>query len=98
MLQDLGAMTAVFTVYADAYTPFEDDVRAVFTARGFEPDRIRARSVGGTAVLVIEQKGSSDSVAFEMVDEIRSLAPVRNAELECHVGRVSLAQPTASCQ
>ena len=95
MSQDLGAVTAVFTVYADAYTPIENDVRAVFTARGAEPDRVWARSIGGTAVLVVERSGSHEVEASKIVEEIRALAHVRSAELECRIGRTGAARAAA---
>ena len=87
MTETLGAITATFSIFTDAHTPIEDEVRAILASRYLEPTRVRTRSYAGTAFVVVEQPGTNEAEACELLDQVRALEAVRSAELECRLER-----------
>lgn len=87
MTESLGAITATFSIYTDAHTPVEDEVRAILGARYLEPARVRTRSYAGTAFVVVEQPGTNEAEAEVVLAAMRLLPAVRSAELECRLER-----------
>lgn len=83
----LGAITATFSIRTDAEAPVVDAVRAILAARYLEPRRVRSRSSAGTALVTVEQPGTNEAEARVVLDQIRSLARVHSAELECQLER-----------
>ena len=87
MTATLGAITATFSIYTDAHMPVEDEVRAILASRYLEPTRVRTRSYAGTALVMVEQPGTNEAEASAVLDQLRALAAVRSAELECRLER-----------
>ena len=85
----LGAITATFSIFTDAHTPIEHEVRAILASRYLEPTRVRTRSYAGTAFVVVEQPGTNEAEASEVLDAVRALDAVRSAELECRLDRLT---------
>lgn len=87
MTETLGAITATFSIFTDAHTPVEDEVRAILASRYLEPSRVRTRSFAGTAFVTVEQRGTNEAEASAVLAQVRALEAVRSAELECRLER-----------
>jgi|GEM_PF-3038657 len=82
-----GAITAAFSIRADVEAPVVEAVRAILASRYLEPRRVRTQSLAGTAFITVEQPGTNEAEAAAVLGEVRSLASVRSAELECRLER-----------
>jgi hypothetical protein len=87
MSNGLGAITATFSICTDAPAAVEDAVRVLLALRYLEPRKVCTRSFAGTAFVIVEQPGTNEAEAVALLDEVRSLATVRRAELECRLER-----------
>lgn len=87
MNERLGPITATFSICIDGPAAIEDAVRALLASRHLEPRQVRTRSFAGTAFVIVEQPGTNEAEAVALLDEVRSLATVRRAELECRLER-----------
>jgi len=87
VLRRAAAITAAFSVRARGDAPVEDGVRALLAARYLEPRRVRAQRHGGSTFLLVEQPGTNEAEAAAILDDLRALAGVTSAELECRLER-----------
>lgn len=83
----LGAITATFSIRTDADAPVADEVRAILASRYLEPRRVRTQSFAGRALVTVEQPGTNEAEAKVVLDQVRLLAGVQSAELECRLER-----------
>ena len=75
-------MSARISIFSDAHTPVLDDVSRVLARRGLRPRSVSARCYGGVATLVLEHDQADPAEASAILDEVKALANVRNAEFE----------------
>lgn len=83
----LGPITATFSIVSDAHVPVEHAVREILEARYLEPRRVHARNFGERSFATFAQPGTNEAEAEAVLREIRALAAVRSAVLECHLER-----------
>ncbi len=82
MFADGSTITARFSVVTDAHVPIEHDVLRLLADRGLRPGAVQARALAGTALLIVDQAGTSPAQADAVLDEIRALEQVRSADYE----------------
>lgn len=83
----LGPITATFSIVGDVHTPIETAVRKILGTRYLEPRRVKTRHFGERVFMTVEQPGTNEAEAEAVLDEVRALAAVQSAVLECRLER-----------
>ena len=87
MSELLGPITATFSIVSDAHAPLEGAIRQILGSRYLEPRRLHARNFGERTFVTVEQPGTNEAEAEAVLSEVRALAAVRSAVLECRLER-----------